>query len=665
MSFVTPLFLIAAGAVAFPVIAHLVRRRRARCVPFSSLILLEASPLPLVRRRRLRDILLLALRSAMLVLLALAFARPFVPQEQLPFIPVQQSQSVVLLIDRSFSMQAGDRLDEARSKALRYVEEAGRGDEIAIVAFSDGAFQLTELNRGTELQRRVIADLQPTFRSTDYRAPLRMAADILEHATHKQRQVVLISDFQLSGFNGSMEDVRLPDNIGLVTETVDIGGTDNLFFKDLAITLHRSAEAVTMALRAQLEPELDHPVTLQVAGMQVDRRTDAPAGHAYFREQSVRMGYHQGSLRVDDVVLEADNTLYFTSYIAPRPVVLLVDGDPRRRNRFFLETAFELGEHAAFTLRQRESLTEAALRGADIVILSDLPTLSTHALAVLRSFVENGGGTLFSVGPSMDPAALAVALNQLGVTTAKRFALHTAEPASSYTLGVYDDRHPGVGSVFDHATRMRPRIRRYVAMEPDSGANVVARLNNGAPLLIESSIGAGKVLVLSTTFSSEWNDLPLGGAYVPLLHRLATYSFDTPAATHQYMVGDVVQLPADIEWDILSPDGNIYKADTGYFRETDVPGHYIAASGSVQRPFSVNIDPGESNLAARDEKEVYASIIGSRNDEARAPNEATLQMREEERKQKLWRIVILTVLGILLIESLLAGRSTRKEVPIV
>ena len=661
MPFVSPLLLIAAGAVALPILAHLARQRKARNVPFSSLMFLEASPLPVVRKRRLKDMLLLILRCVMLALLAVAFARPFIPREQLPFIPERQSQSIIILMDQSLSIQASDRLEEARASALRHLDETSAGDEVAIVAFNDAAVQQTALGRDMELHRRAVASVQPTFRTTDYRAPLRMASDILQQARHEQKRIVLISDFQFNGFSPNLEDYPLVEGTEFVTEPVGVNTQENLFFEDMDITLHRSADSVALTLRARLASDRGNPVRLVLSGMPDDERATTPSGQVHFQQRSVRTGYHQGSFHLDDPVLEADNIHYFTTYVAPRPVVTVVDRDPDERNAFYLRTAFELEEHAAFTFHERRRLSTSAVRDVNIVILPDLPTLLPDEVQILRRFVEGGGGAIVAAGPRTDRVALASALHDLGVITATPFTVRTSEPTRPFTLGEYEDHHAGLGSMLDHTARVRPRIHTYAVMEPDSGASTIAQLNSGDPLVIEKRVGAGRILAFTTSLGSQWNDLPLGGAYVPLLHSLATYSFDAPSSSHQYTVGDAVSIPDDIQWDILAPDGKVFKVDTGYFRNTEVPGHYIAESQTDQRMFSVNIDPLESDLTARDQEEVYAAIKGPQDDYARTPNEASHAIREEERDQKMWRIVILAVVGIFILENLIAGRSKWKE----
>src|SRR3989338_1932679 len=80
MSFLAPAFFVALGAIAIPILIHLIQRERKRVVMFPSLMFLQRIPYQSVRRRRIRHWFLLAVRVAAIVLIVLAFARPLFPR---------------------------------------------------------------------------------------------------------------------------------------------------------------------------------------------------------------------------------------------------------------------------------------------------------------------------------------------------------------------------------------------------------------------------------------------------------------------------------------------------------------------------------------------------------------------------------------------------------
>src|SRR6185436_5797331 len=139
MGFVAPLVLLGLGALAIPVFVHLIQRERKRVVEFPSLMFLRRIPYQSVRRRRLRDVLLLLMRLAALALIVLAFARPFFRRDALAAASQNGAREAVILVDTSYSMEYGDRWAKARSAANDAVRGMGPGDRASLVFFNSGA----------------------------------------------------------------------------------------------------------------------------------------------------------------------------------------------------------------------------------------------------------------------------------------------------------------------------------------------------------------------------------------------------------------------------------------------------------------------------------------------------------------------------------------------
>src|SRR5512145_912666 len=128
MNFLYPAFLIGAALVAIPIVLHLLRRDVAPPVPFTAVRLLRRSPIERSRRRRLRDLLLLAARVTALALLAVAFARPYLTGA------ASAASLRVVAIDRSFSMGAPGRFARAAEMARAAIGEASAGERVAVIA---------------------------------------------------------------------------------------------------------------------------------------------------------------------------------------------------------------------------------------------------------------------------------------------------------------------------------------------------------------------------------------------------------------------------------------------------------------------------------------------------------------------------------------------------
>src|SRR5258708_28366433 len=115
MGLFAPWFLAGFVAVAVPLYVHLLRRHTTTPRPFTSLMIFERRTQSSIKHRRLRYLFLLSLRMLLLLLLILAFANPFINRSAAS---MNSEKLLLLVMDNSFSMRAGTRLDDARREAL-------------------------------------------------------------------------------------------------------------------------------------------------------------------------------------------------------------------------------------------------------------------------------------------------------------------------------------------------------------------------------------------------------------------------------------------------------------------------------------------------------------------------------------------------------------------
>src|SRR5690349_9831321 len=140
LSLLAPWFLAGLAALVVPVLVHLTHKERKTVTYFPSLMFLERIPYQAVRRQRIRNWLLFALRCVALALLALAFARPFLARRGASLGAASSaSRDIVILLDRSYSMDYGDRWTRAVAAAKRVIARMSGDDRASVVYFDDAA----------------------------------------------------------------------------------------------------------------------------------------------------------------------------------------------------------------------------------------------------------------------------------------------------------------------------------------------------------------------------------------------------------------------------------------------------------------------------------------------------------------------------------------------
>ncbi len=154
MGFIAPWFLAGLAAVGLPVYFHLLKRHKTTPLPFASLMFFERRTQSSVKHRRLQYLLLFALRLAFIILLVLAFARPFIPSSTVA--SAHGARTLALCIDDSFSMKQGGRLEQAKTDALKVIDGMHAADRAQVLAFGGPTRVLTDLVNDKEALKAAV-----------------------------------------------------------------------------------------------------------------------------------------------------------------------------------------------------------------------------------------------------------------------------------------------------------------------------------------------------------------------------------------------------------------------------------------------------------------------------------------------------------------------------
>jgi Aerotolerance regulator N-terminal/von Willebrand factor type A domain len=685
MAFLTPFFLVGLGAIAIPVLIHLIQRERKRVIEFPSLMFVRRIPYQSVRRRRIRHWWLLLMRAAAIALIVAAFARPFMRQGAVAAAASGGAREVVILLDQSASMGYGDHWSRAQDAARTIVRGLGREDRATLVLFGKNAEENMRATSDRTRLEGAINAAKVTSGATRYGPALKLADSILSRSPIKRREAVLISDFQRTGWTGS-EEVRFPEGMTVSTVSVASPDTANLAVPSVAFARASFSGQERVTVTAGLSnkgdaPLKDVPVTLTIDGHEIQTERATVAAHASgsvsFTQFTLSGPNVRGSVKAGSDPLPADNAFHFV--LAPsEPVSLvIVDGSDRGASSLFLSKALTIGTTPSFQVdvTSTSRVTPAAFDKRAVVILNDTMFPPAGGGNVMKRYLDRGGGLLIVAGDHTTwPQGEAELLpGRLGATV-DRMA------GRSGSLGYLDYSHP-VFEVFK-APRSgdfsAAHVFRYRALQAGPTDRILARFDDGAIAAAERKVGAGRAIVWTSTLDDSWTDIGVKPVFLPLVHQLVRYLAHYEPATSWFTVGQVLDLTARAKGRadhndriVVTPSGErISQSSAGEgnegLLELSEQGVYEVRSAGVAsgRPeaIAVNLDPAESDLSPIDPRELVAAVTGHATPVAAQPAATQEMTREEsERRQGLWWYLMLTGLLLLAAETVISNHLSRKE----
>lgn len=680
MNFLNPLFLFGLAAAAIPILIHLFTRRRPREVRFPSLEFLAEVHQSEIRRLKLKQWLLLALRTLAIACLALAMSRPAL--RGTAGANAGAASSLVALVDVSGSM--GAIASDGRplvAGARRVVDDLlatmGPGDELLLVPYDRAPRPVSEKPLGDAGRLRAAAQaLQPTAAITDHVAALVLAARALRESHALNRELFWISDFQRAGLGDAAAGAAFtaPDgpwsaarvylvplaprsraNAALTSAALTPGASG------VELSLGAAAFGVTpgdFAVEAR-----DLAATAEAGPLAPTERlasgfVSLPAtGEAATLLPLARVPEAGGEVLLPEDALALDNRRVFAAGRAGALRVLLrEDGGPSP-----LRLALEAGGGASgLDVRAVDPGVLVAQAGdADVIVVGDVVRLGPAELQAVLDFWRGGGALFLAPGERADAAAWnGSLLRELGAGT-----LGDAERAPAGAAWRLVRRAAGHPVLEGFPARpgeplSSARFESVRAFAPGPNARVLLEYDRAHPALIE----APHALVLVASLAPENSDFAVSGAFLPLLHQ-AVRVLGRGTAAASLAPGDVWRAPAATgEWRVLDETGRDVPVSVGGARGAtrlstaplEQPGLYrVLHDGRLRGSFAVNPDPRESDLAEIPEPALLDAFPAGRATVLHPGDDLARRVREARYGRELWSLFAILALALLVAESIL------------
>jgi uncharacterized membrane protein len=696
MTFLNPAVLFGLLAASIPVLIHLFNLRKLKKIEFSTLTFLKELQKNRIRKIKLKQWLLLALRVLIILLLVLAFARPTLEGIAIGGTTSAAKTTAVFILDDTFSMSVVDGEGSYLNQAKQSIQELARnlqeGDEVALILVSERRKE--NIKTSTNLSEFIssVDEIEPSYSSGYLHDAVVSAGNILASSKNFNKEIYIFSDFQ----NGRISEKGLLSDLSQVLgEKVKIYsfnysgkeiyniGVDNIkietqiFEKNKPVVFNttvtnyssREVNNAVVSLFVNKERTAQKSVTLEPG------QTSVITLEALIKET----GYNNVFVEIEDDEIMQDNKRYTTLFIPDKiPIIIFYDDEEDTR---FIELAIQssgTGETIKISKRNLGQLTSVNLSQFDVAFVVGSENLISPER--LKTFVENGGGLFLFPGSKSTDESFQKLLGSFNLPSSRGIFGEKGSQNNVVNFDKVEINHPIFQNIFLEGAKKNiesPDINYHFKIIPEGkGINLIS-LMNGFSFLSEFKIGKGKVFLCNTSPVLGWSNFPVKAIFPALINKSVFYLASKNEAEEKFLAGDIVDInvanksisrinikrPDDTE-EFINPDdisGNYLT-----YGNTNVTGIFRVFSGEqLIDEIPVNHDPLESVTASTNDKEFndYLARVNFKGthlsiDKNENPVEVVLQARFGS---ELWKIFILAAIIVALIEMLVA-RNIKKEI---
>lgn len=557
-------------AVAVPIVIHLINLRRPQKVRFSTLSFLNELRKSTIRKIRVKQYLLMALRALAVLFLALALARPFLPPTLTGTSSSDNPRAIGILMDNSASMSRvganGPLIEQAQNVASTIVEGA-RSDDRFLVSWTNGeqsAINLQGASRALQTIETVEAGNTGNF-ITDKFALL---YERLQQAPMEQAIIYLITDAQQSQLQ-KFETLNFDKQAGskpVSFQLVELGNVNqqNLAISDISLASRMLSQGTPVTIQVEVENVGEVAAVNQFVSLEIGDRmagqhqVELEAGQS--REFSFeivpdKVGDIAGKIILEGDEITYDNTRYFVLRVpSSRSVLLLTEQETGNRDfRSYIKPALEAAKQTntqiEFTEARVSDVEQSELFSHDVIVLDGLEEIPEYWFDELQRFVQNGKGILFFPSEQGDITNYNAFFQLLN---AGEFQNINGEYASFKTVAEFDELvegHPILDNLFDKQDEEQisldlPELFFYYDYNPpdNTGTYTILKSQTDASLLTEQRFGEGKLLISSFGADPGWTNFPVNPLFAPLYYRSVLYAASSEqGGLEQHILGERFQ----------------------------------------------------------------------------------------------------------------------------
>ena len=525
MQFLYPTFLFALGALAIPIIIHLFHFRRFKKVYFTNVRFLKEVKEETSARRKLRNLLVLLMRCLALAFLVFAFAQPFIPRDT----DVKKGEKAIsVFVDNSFSMSALSQdiplLDKAKQRARDVINAHSVEDRFQILTNDFEGRHQRLVSKEDALS--LVDEIKVTPAVRELSKVLTRQKQALASGTADNQAVYMVSDFQknitdIENYADTTLDLTLIPLQSVQEKNIAI---DTAWF-DAPVQMLNQTNALVVKVRNLSAENVDNiRLTIKYEGQVKPVGTLAiPANSSITDTVNItilRTGWHEAELAVTDFPVQFDDKYYFTFNVADEINVLAIND---LQPNLFLEKAFKGMTNFVISSQQSRNLDYSKFSDYQMIVLNELPSISSGLAFELKQFVENGGNLLVFPPSNANTGSYNSFLKGF---PANELVSYEASPAF---VGRINTDEFVFNDVFQNrSANLKLPVTQGNFKLTNFGSRGEERLmtyRDGTPFLTKYAVGQGHLYFCVAPLDEQINNLVRSGEiFIPMLYKMAISS---------------------------------------------------------------------------------------------------------------------------------------------
>ncbi len=623
MLFTNPLLLIGLAGIAIPILIHLFNFRRYKTIHFSNVQMLEEIEKKTRRESQLLHLVVLALRVIGIAALVLAFAQPFIPNKDAKG---TKGNLVTLYLDNSYSMESnsknGTMLNDAVDVAKAIVNTFDYADDFVLTTQDFSGEESHVLNKDQMLE--LIDKVQSSPNSHTFEEILTFERNTAAQSQHTNVVHYYISDFQKGGFEAAA--IRQDTSarhflIPMPTEGTNNVSVDSCWF---LAPIFKVGNQVTLFARVSNygEKSIEKlPVKLYLNNKQKAITTVdlQPGGSVDCRMvyQVDEPGIQYGRIVIEDAPIVFDDELFLTYTVTDNTRITAIMN--KQGNRF-VDALY--GKDSVFEYRSMPytQVNYTQMKTSDVVVLSEVPALSSGMADELNKFVQGGGTILVLPSAEMDNSVntflSSAGAGHYGHLAKGEVKCKSVNKESLYFKGAFNNK--------DEKIDMPVTLQHYSIGQSANGGEVVMTLENGEPLLAVYPVGKGKIILSAVAMDDAFGNAHRHALFFVPLHNIGIMSamqtklynvigrdnMQTIALSGSHPDGTVSLKAHGGQFEVI-PEQRAAGNETALYFHNQIAesGLYdVLVNGTVTGAVAFNQDRKESDLSYYDEKALQEMI---------------------------------------------------------